>query len=215
MTIKAILFDLDGTLSDSLPRLKQANRMTCAKLGRPDLAAKACSLIGVPLLEAGDILLGEGQGEIYMTAYGKVEEALPQPETKPYAGAPEMLAALKQAGVKIAVVTAKQQRSAQRALNCLGYNDYLDMVITADDCAHGKPDPAPALLALTKLGDISPAHAVFVGDTVFDILCGQNAGTKTIGVSWGMPIEVLLERSTPDFLAHTIEELQAKLFAWL
>ena len=211
MTCQANLYDLDGTLSDSLPRIFEANRKTCHALGRPDLAEQACGLVGLPLVTAGEILLGKGCGDTFLRAYRQVSACLPQPETEPFIGVPEMLWELHEKGKKQAVVTAKKWLGLHKSLACLHIEHAIDFFLCADDCPKYKPDPAPALLALQKLGGIDPQKAVFVGDTPFDIQCGQNAGCQTIAVSWGMPLNAILKNSKPDYIAYSVAELRTLL----
>jgi len=100
------------------------------------------------------------------------------------------------------------------------------VVVDAQSTDKHKPDPEPALLALKQLGCLPeqqsclpeqqsclPEQGVFIGDSLFDLGCGRNAGLKTVAVSWGAGIRQELADFQPDFLCDTVEELQQVLLS--
>ena len=89
-----------------------------------------------------------------------------------------------------------------------GIKDFFSVIVTASEpCAH-KPSPEPAFLALERLAK-SADNAVFVGDSPYDIQCGKGANLAACGVTWGMATKDQLAAYNPDYLADTVEQLQA------
>jgi pyrophosphatase PpaX len=91
---------------------------------------------------------------------------------------------------------------AERGLRLLGLEEELSVRVCADDVEHGKPDPAPVLMALDALGS-SPDEALFIGDSHHDIEAGRRAGVTTVAVTWGPFSREKLAAAKPD---HWLEE---------
>lgn len=207
----AFLFDLDGTLADTLPIIITSSRLALQELGHPEITdAQIISLIGVPLFETGEILLGEGKGDLYRSTYHSHFLTLDQSGLRAFPGIAELLRALEQAGAKLACVTSKRLGPAERTLAQLRLRAYFQALVTAESCENHKPDPAPALLALSLLG-AEQERGVFVGDSVFDIGCGKNAGLTCCGVTWGAETADGLREAGADYVVDTVAELQEVL----
>jgi pyrophosphatase PpaX len=82
----------------------------------------------------------------------------------------------------------------------------MDIVVTAHDVTRPKPDPEPLLKALNYLG-VEAASSILVGDSSYDILTGKNAGSRTLGVTWGLGSREELARLEPDGLLHRWDDL--------
>ncbi|MCI8335883.1 MAG: HAD-IA family hydrolase [Peptococcaceae bacterium] len=207
MSFQTVLFDLDGTLIDSLPLIIECSRLAGAEIGLPWDEEHIRSMIGIPLIETGEILLGKGQGEFYRSIYLKYFHQLHDEKIKIFPDILPMLKTLKQQQITMAVVTSKIHDSAMMSLSETGIEDYFSVIITASEpCSH-KPSPEPALLALERLG--KPAdHALFVGDSPYDIQCGKGAALATCGVTWGMATKDQLMAYQPTYFADTIDQLQ-------
>ena len=207
MAFSTVLFDLDGTLIDSLPLIIECSRLAGAEIGLPWDEAHIRSMIGIPLMETGEILLGKGQGEFYRSVYLKYFHQLHDEKIKIFSGIIPMLEDLKQAQITMAVVTSKIHDSAIMSLRETGIMDYFAQIITASEpCAH-KPSPEPALLALERLGK-SQTQALFVGDSPYDIQCGKGAHMDSCGVTWGMATKDQLAAYGPTYLADTVDQLK-------
>ena len=207
----AVLFDFDGTLADTLPLILGSSRIACENLNIPYNESEINSYIGLPLIKTGELLLGEGKGELYYRTYQEAYHHLPKEAFTLFPGIREMLSDLKEKSVPMAIVTSKSKRGACHSLSNLDIESFFSIIVTVDDeCGH-KPDPGPALFALNKLGINTPVGSFFVGDSLFDILCGKAAGLTTCAVTWGaMDKESLLEIN-PDFLLDNPKDLQKLL----
>lgn len=203
---QTVLFDLDGTLVDSLPLIIECSRLAGEEIGLPWDEEKIRSMIGIPLLDTGEALLGKGKGAYYRDVYLKYFHQLHDAKLKIFPGIVEMLDTLKEHHIAMAVVTSKIYSSAMMSLRQPGILGYFDQVITASEpCAH-KPSPAPGLLALERLG-AKKEGAVFVGDSPYDMQCGKGCPMATCGVTWGMAKKQQLAAEKPDFLVEKVAEL--------
>lgn len=189
----AILFDLDGTLVDSIADLRTALNTILAEDGRPPLTP-----------EQVRAFVGDGARVLVQRAYGKTG-GLPATEagmqelvarflaaydgcllehTKPYEGVVDVLNALRARGSALAVCTNKPGRATRRILDGLRLADRFACVLGGDDVPRKKPDGGHLLSALGQLG-VTPDRATMVGDGPNDVLSGRAAGIRTIAVAWG------------------------------
>ena len=127
-------------------------------------------------------------------------------KTAPYAGIPELLARLKDAGVQMAVYSNKADEFS-RAIVEHYFPGVFDFVRGKLDGVPVKPDPAGIQGVMKELG-ADPAATLFVGDSSVDIRTGHNAGTRTCGVTWGFRSRESLMEAGADSLADTVEELE-------
>ncbi|MDD4797912.1 MAG: HAD-IA family hydrolase [Clostridia bacterium] len=203
----AILFDLDGTLIDSLPVIVKTSLRVCEELNISVDERKIIDQIGLPLLTTGELFLGKGQGQKYFDTYQKYFYELLAEGIEVFDGIKDLLRELKDNGQQLAIVTSKSRRSADASIEMAGLRSFFELTVTVnDDCGH-KPSPDPALYALKKLG----AHAensIFVGDSPFDILCAKSAGCLACGVLWGAGSREQLQDSGADFIAADVDELR-------
>lgn len=210
MRFHRVLFDLDGTLVDSLPLIIECSRLAGEEIGLPWNEERIRGMIGIPLLETGERLLGKGKGVYYRDVYLKYFHLLHNEKIAVFAGIPEMLDDLRKEGIQMAVVTSKIYDSAMLTLRETGLFCYFDQIITASEPCTPKPSPAPALLCLERMGR-GKEGAVFVGDSPYDMQCGKGAELSTCGVCWGMAKREILAAEHPDYLVDTVNELTALL----
>ncbi len=210
----AILFDLDGTLADSLPVILQTSQLACAELDIPWDAQRITDMIGIPLITTGEQLLGPGKGQLYFDTYQKHFFALCDQGMAPYAGVITMLQELQAAGAALAIVTSKSRRGAEATVKALDIAAYIPLVVTINDnCGH-KPAPQPALYALEQL-DCPAATAVFVGDSIFDMQCACAAQITAWGVTWGACDEPRLRQAGASRIFTTVGQLHQALLAFV
>lgn len=210
--MKALLFDLDGTLVDSLPLILETSHRALRELGQDRSDGEIQALIGLPLIDTGEVLLGPGYGEPYLHAYQRHFRTL-EWQVQAFPGIAALLADMQAAGAHLAVVTSKRRQSALDTLAESGLADYFPVLVTAeDDCGH-KPEPGPALAAMVKLA-AKPADCLFIGDSLFDTGCANQAGIKSCAVTWGAGSAAEL-RGTATWLAETVPELRQVLYAFL
>jgi pyrophosphatase PpaX len=113
-----------------------------------------------------------------------------------FPGVPELLDALAARGVRMAVVTSKLEPSARRSLDFLGLTRHFELVVGLEATVRHKPDPAPVLHAIGRLG-ARPEEAAFVGDSPHDVVAGNAAGVATVAALWGPFSREELERVRP------------------
>ena len=122
----------------------------------------------------------------------------------------DVLADLVAAGARVGVATSKRRSSAQQGMDVLGLSEFVEVLVGMEDTSTHKPDPAPVLLAVERLGG-TPDQAVYVGDAVVDMLAGQAAGTATVAVTWGAGHPEALAVAHPDAVAVDAVQLRKVL----
>ena len=196
-----VVFDLDGTLADTVALIvasyQHAFRTVVGHEEDPDLIK---SWIGRTLMDAFTSYSPEHAQALH-DAYLPWNDANTERLIRGYDGVREVLADLSAVGVRLGVATSKRRRSAEQAMRVLGLSDHLPVLIAMEDTSTHKPDPAPLLLALERLGG-TPGEAVYVGDAVVDVLAGQAAGMATVAVTWGAGQPEALAVARPDAIAH-------------
>jgi len=204
--IKAVLFDLDGTIINTNNLIIQSFKYTFKKHLNLDVETNTIvSFFGEPLgksMEKYDKENADKMVSIYREYNLKVHDDL----IESFEGIEETLIELKKSGLKLAIVTSKRRVSAERGLNVFNLKDYFDLIITPEDTEIHKPNGEPALKACELL-DISPDNALMVGDSHNDILCGKNAGTKTCLVKYSiLPLEELIAYN-PDYAVENLYDI--------
>ena len=189
---RAVCLDLDGTLIDSAPDLAAAlNRRLAAAGLAPHSVAAVSRMIGDGarvLVTRGFAACGRPLDDATLTAETAASledyEANALVETRPYPEVEPTLAALREAGFTLAVVTNKPEAAARLVLRELGLDRYLETVAGGDTFAAHKPDPRHLSGALAQLG-IAPERAVMVGDHRNDLLAARGAGVAAIYARFG------------------------------
>ena len=193
--LSAVLFDLDGTLLDTVADIALALNRTMLEYGCHPLAeSQVRGMIGRGspiLIERAAAAQGrrlDAAAQAAMLArffhhYGELEE-LNEDRARPYPGAAESLHAVHRAGVRTAVVTNKQHRFADALLRRLGLAGWVDVVVGGDTCARRKPDPQPLLFACESL-QARPSECLMVGDSVNDVQAARAAYIPVVCVSYG------------------------------
>jgi phosphoglycolate phosphatase len=193
--LSAVLFDLDGTLLDTVADIALALNRTLIEHGCESLAeSDVCRLVGrgaPSLVERAAAAQGRSFDATALAAvlerffhhYGELE-ASNEDRARPYPGAVESLRMVHEAGLRTAVVTNKQRRFSDALLARLGLAPWVDIVVGGDSCARRKPDPQPLLFACELLG-VPPAESLMVGDSVNDVQAARAAAIPVICVSYG------------------------------
>ena len=186
--VRAILFDLDGTLVDSAPDLIAALNWLRAAEGLSGLETQEMSRHisqgAVGILTAGMPTTDEHQfaewKSKFLARYAKVGYR----ESRLYDGISEVLEMLEVLGIPWGVVTNKMESLTIPILKSAGLMDKAGCVVCGDTLTRAKPDPAPVLFACEML-QVEPANTLFAGDDVRDIQAGMSAGTMTAAISYG------------------------------
>jgi pyrophosphatase PpaX len=180
----AVLFDVDGTLLDTTEFIYGGFDHTLAAHGHPPPERAAYSRVMGKSLELCYTELAPGGDPVLMCETHRTWQAGNLHLALAYSDADRVLRALRDAGLRLAAITSRSARTSLRTLELAGLAVYLDLVLSAEDVTAIKPDPAPLLLALERLG-VPPGAALMVGDTDADILAGRAAGVRTVGVTYG------------------------------
>ncbi len=188
MPIDAVLFDLDGTLADTLSDITDALNVTLAGLGLPPVeerAAAACVGWGVRRLIEGVVHgVDAATVEVLVTRFRAYYGDHLVVKTRPYPGIPELLDDLVARGLPLAILSNKPDAMTRRiAADVFGRWHFASVTGMRDDMPR-KPDPAGALLAASAMGR-SPGRIALVGDTDIDVATARAAGMVPIAVSWG------------------------------
>ena len=206
----AVLFDLDGTLLDTVGLILESVHHAFAEhAGRRPTDADWIAGIGMPLRTQLVAFVPEPEALERIVARYRVHYRAHQARgTRPFPGALEVVRWLKERGHPTAVVTSKVNELTRWALEHVGLAPLIDVSVTADSCERHKPDPEPVRLALERLG-YEPREAIFVGDSPHDVAAGNAAGTATVAAAWGPCPREDLERASPGHYLQTIEGLPA------
>jgi len=207
---EAVLFDLDGTLADTVDLILLSYRHTMeTHLGEVPPEARFLATIGTPLpIQLGDFAEDEAQRIAMLDTYVRFQRSVHDEMVSPFPGARSVLAELRSRGTKLAVVTSKGTRIARRTMDVCGLLGTVDFVVCGDEVERGKPHPEPVLRALAALGlSQDPRTAIFVGDSPHDLRAGRAAGTRTAAVGWGPLERSVLEAETPDFFFDRMEDV--------
>jgi pyrophosphatase PpaX len=199
--IKAILFDLDGTLLDSVPTILSSNHRVCTAMGIPYDETTLRGWIGIPLEDQAQ-RLAEGREKEYVENYRKAYWDAQMNNLKLFPGTAKMLDDLRLYGYKTALVTSKGSKITRMTLELSGIAEKFDVIVAAEDTKEHKPHPAPILKGLELLG-IKPEEAIYVGDSFFDVDAAQHANVRMAAVSWGARNKDDLELMCPDTVFDT------------
>jgi len=186
--IRLLIFDLDGTLIDSLPDLTDATNLVRQSRGLPQLAIDdvrklvgqgARSLVerALPGATAGEV--EEGLGIFLEYSLAHIAD-----KTRVYPGVPETLQEIEGVGIPMCVLSNKNVDLCREVLVRLGLGENFTGVFGADSFPFKKPSPQPVLALLEKFG-VSAGECVMVGDSINDVAAGCGAGVLTVGCSYG------------------------------
>lgn len=219
MEYQAAVFDLDGTLVDSLADLADSANSMLASYGFPmhDMDAYryfvgngSRKLIGriLPSERSADAAFVNEALARYQACYA--ERLLDK--TKPYDGIPEMLEELRRRNIPLAICTNKHQSAADTIVGKLFPQGLFREVIGDTKGLPRKPDPQKVLYIAARMG-VTPVHTAYFGDSAVDMDTAHNAGMLAVGVLWGFrPREELMEHGAQILLSHPGELFQKLIF---
>jgi pyrophosphatase PpaX len=204
------IFDLDGTLVDTIPLIVASYQHAFETvLGRREAEERIRAWIGRPLATVFRELDAERARSLF-DAYLAWNLANTERMIRRFDGVEALLSRVSGAGAAIVVVTSKLRDAAELALRLTGLTASVDLLLTAEDTQAHKPDPAPLLHALARLG-ARAGDACYVGDAVVDLVAAQRAGVAGVGVTWGAAAAHELRALAPAALCETIAELDGIL----
>lgn len=189
--MKACIFDLDGTLTDTLESLAYSVRSTLREMQLPEITDEQCQsfvgngarrLVEDTLKAVGDTDLS--RIEEAMEVYGRVFDANCTYHVKPYEGIMELLKALKERDVKVAVLSNKPHKQTVKVVKEVLGEAWVDWAQGQQEHIARKPAPDGVYAVMERLG-VSKEECIYVGDSEVDAATGENAGVKTVCVTWG------------------------------
>ncbi len=212
---RAVIFDLDGTLSDSIHSIKYCTDRTVAPYGFGPFSVEqykyfvgdgAANLVRRALAAGGDT-----EGVHFEEALARYKELFAVDcmyRVKPYEGIPKLLEELKHRGIKLAVLSNKPHAETVRVVETLFGRDCFDVIRGQSEGVPIKPDPAGVFAILEQLS-MTPGEVLYLGDTATDMKTGKGAGAWTVGALWGFRKREELEEHHADaIIAHPLELLQ-------
>lgn len=206
----AVLFDLDGTLVDTLELLLGSARHAFAeRRDRAPTDAEWTAGIGTPLREQLAPWAASPAELAALVERYRAHQLLHHDHlTQPYPDVLAVVAALRAAGHPLGIVTSKADAIARRTIAHVGLEGAFDTIVGCDAAARAKPHPDPVLLALDRLG-VPASDALFVGDSPHDVASGNAAGVATVAALWGFFAPDVLAASHPTYTIGRITELPA------
>lgn len=214
--ITTCIFDFDGTLVNSLEDLADTTNMLLQQHG-----------YATHPLEEYKTFVGNGIDMLLQRAFKNDDQdfikkiriefdSLYQTyglrKTKPYTGIIELVTALQQKGLKLAVVTNKAHEIANTMVETIFPHTFLYTYGGSIDYPH-KPNPAIVYRVIDQMNS-KPEECVFIGDSDVDIVTGKNANIKTIGVTWGFRKRQELEKHGADAIVNTPNEIESIIDDW-
>lgn len=216
LSVDAVIFDIDGTLIDSIDIYFAIVEKTLERLNLPPvsrdkiLAAAESENFNWELILPPEVL--NRQENIIDEAWGVINEIAPQmfaDNLYLIQGADHILQILSSNGLKIGIVTSTQKHYLETKMLPIkkaGVDKLIETIITSDDVENRKPAPDP-LIACAEQLEVPPAKCVYVGDTTTDIQAGKAAGMRTVGVLTGFDDYDTLNQEMPDAIIDSIKDL--------
>lgn len=209
LMMKAIIFDFDGTLANTLPICFYAFQRVFKEFDNKDLTSKEIKEMFGPS-ETGIItknLSNPNKDEAIEYFYEKYSE-LHKDLVECNPEIIELLQSLKEIDIKMGIFTGKAKRSLDISLKALDMEGMFDVIITGDDVINPKPDPEGLLMALSLL-KVKNSEAVYIGDSDADIVAGLKANVFTIGVQWLPEYQTSAFTEEPNLVLKSIEEFNS------
>lgn len=205
---EAVLFDLDGTVVDTIPHILASFRHATAEvLGSPLPDEVLLHHVGVPLARQMRYFTDDDVvAERLLEAYRVFNRATHDEMARLYPNTLATLEAIAAHGLPMGIVTSKSRMMAERAITLFDLGRFFDVLVSADDTTAHKPDPEPVMMAAGLLGR-SPSACVYVGDSPADVAAARAAGARAIGATWGVASRERLEEAGPDAIIDDIGAL--------
>lgn len=211
-SLRAVAFDLDGTLANSAPGICSTFETVLTEAGHPlPPIAEIAAMIGLPL---GDIMVKYAPGatvddlEALVTRYRLIYTTTVVPATLLFPRAWSLLRACHAAGLELAIVTGKTTDVAEAVLRRCRIRRLFRSVVGNERATRPKPFPDLMQIALDELG-VPAEETLLVGDGAHDVEMGRDAGVRTCGVAWGVHEVQRLTAAGADHVVHSMAELRA------
>ena len=198
--LQTFLFDLDGTLLDSVDLILRSYKYMLKQYrGFEGSDEQWLAGLGTPLKsQLKQFTEDPDEVAAMIETYREYNHRHHDTLAKPYDGVVEEVRRIDALGKTIAIVTSKYRRGTMMGLKLLGIEDCIDFIVPADEVTNPKPHPEPVLRAL-ELAQATPDETVFIGDSRHDMECGRAAGVKIAAVLWGPFDRAHLADLAPDY----------------
>ncbi len=206
--IRTVLFDLDGTLIDSVRLILDSYHHTLATHGLPPRTDEEwLAGVGTPLTAQFAAWRDDPETlKALIATYREYNLTHHDRMVTVYPGVVDVVCALKEDGISTGLVTSKNRAGAVRGLTLAQLEAMMDVLVCADEVENPKPHPEPVEKAV-RLLSADPQATVYVGDSVHDMLAGRAAGVRTAAALWGPFGRSHLEGAQPDYWLERPEEL--------
>ena len=211
--MKACIFDLDGTLTNTLESMTYSVNLTLKEMGLSQITKDQCRMFvgngARVLIEESLKVSGDPKAsriEEGMKIYGRIFDQNCTYHVTLYEGIPEMLKALKDRGIHLAVLSNKPDRQTVKVVKEIFGDNIFDYAQGQKDGIRRKPEPDGVWYLMEQM-QVSKEECLYIGDSEVDAATGKNAGLKTIGVLWGFRYRKTLETAGADHLIERPEEL--------
>jgi pyrophosphatase PpaX len=210
LKINTVLFDLDGTLIDSVRLILDSYHHTLATHGLPPRSDEEwLQGVGTPLTAQFSALRDTaGMLDALIATYREYNLKHHDRMVSVYPGVVDVVKALKEHGIATGLVTSKNRSGAVRGLTLARLEALMDVLVCADEVENPKPHPEPVEKAV-RLLRADPTTTVYVGDSIHDMHSGRAAGVRTAAVLWGPFGRSHLEGARPDYWLEAPEDLLA------
>jgi pyrophosphatase PpaX len=208
----AVLFDLDGTLIDSIELIQNSAKHAFRdREGHVPSDAEWLTGVGIPLVAMfRRYARDDADVDALIAKYREYQLANHDRLLRCYDLVVDTVDQLREAGHPLGIVTSKTEWLARRGIDHVGLGSHFDVIVGCDTCERHKPDPQPVLLALERLG-YEPDEGVFVGDSIYDMAAGNAAGVTTIAALWGPFSREDLVASHPKHYLERMSDLPGLL----
>jgi pyrophosphatase PpaX len=198
--LRTVLFDLDGTLIDSVRLILDSYHHTLAAHGLPPRTDEDwLQGVGTPLtVQLSEWGHDAATLQALIATYREYNLANHDRMVTVYPGIVAAVEAIRAAGLRTGLVTSKNRNGALRGLTLARLEQMMDVLVCADEVTRPKPDPEPVEKAMALLG-ADPASTVYVGDSIHDMVSGRAAGVRTAAALWGPFSRSHLEGAEPDY----------------
>ena len=210
---KLVIFDLDGTLFNTTVAMSDCGNYALERLGLPLLAPEEYARFSGGSVRAFvcAALAAAGDGEAvnydeFWRLYLEKNGTLTEDANVPYEGVEALLATLKEKGVRLAVLSNKDEASCIPIVENAFGKGMFDRIFGGKEGVPAKPDPT-AVFALMENFGVSAEDCLYVGDTEIDMQTGKNAGIETVAALWGYRTREALEAYAPEYLLAKPSEL--------
>ncbi len=211
--MKACIFDLDGTLTNTLESMTYSVNLTLKEMGLSQITKEQCRMFvgngARVLIEESLKVSGDPDAsriEEGMEIYGRIFDQNCTYHVTPYDGIPEMLNTLKERGIHLAVLSNKPDRQTVKVVKEIFGEELFDYAQGQKEGIRRKPEPDGVWYLMEQM-QVSKEECLYIGDSEVDAATGKNAGLETIGVLWGFRDRTTLETAGADHLIARPEEL--------